>query len=394
MLYNRYCKYLFLIIALGLSFERRLGMKARIGISLIAVLVSLVLLFCSDKDGTSDPLSGDPANNNGTNGTTLDPTMGVGPTFIPTGESKTGTSGLEDGSAARLLLYGDPQYFWGDPGNGTNIPLVEINHAVSSQVVDMQITFNPGFVDNSYGTGSSVGWPEKRGHTFRDLYVSDHVEIKVLNGAGEVVFYGRLDLLSPDSTAPSGYASLGPWGGDGVLYEGDPKAILSFGTTLDDNMNYYGYHLYENSPATDSNYTTNPQYPNWQFYVSYHLTLDAAAFGPSGYGKCEMTSVHASPAKTPNQTINVTEGPAPTPGSSGDPFRFYNPPKVAPPDTSTVPPDTGSVPPDTGNVPPDTGNVPPDTGSVPPDTGTVPPDTGNVPPDTGSIPPDTGGGVD
>jgi len=129
----------------------------------------------------------------------------------------------------------------------------------------------------------------------------------------------------------------------------------------------------------------NPQYPYWQYYTTYRISFDPSIFGPSGYGKVEMTTVHASPSKDGLSTINVTEKPAPVPGSPQDPYRYLRTFPATPPDTSS--------PPDTSNVPPDTGNVPPDTGNVPPDTGT-PPDTGNVPPDTGNVPPDTGGGVD
>jgi hypothetical protein len=71
----------------------------------------------------------------------------------------------------------------------------------ADSVIDIEVALNPAFVDNTYGTGA-VGWSPRRGHTFRDLYVSDHVEVSFLNGAGDTVFYGRLDLLEPTTAVP------------------------------------------------------------------------------------------------------------------------------------------------------------------------------------------------
>ena len=50
-------------------------------------------------------------------------------------------------------------------------------------------------------------------------------------------------------------------------------------------------------------------------------------FGSSGYGDVQMTSVHASPAKTPVSTVTVTEKDPPS--DSDDPFthtHFDDPP--------------------------------------------------------------------
>lgn len=269
---------------------------------------------------------------------------------------ETGTSGLEDGSTDRLAFLGNEQYFWGDPGTGEEIPMVKIVTAVSEVAVDIALIFNPGFVDNTYGTGV-VGWNK---HTFESLVKSDHVELTVRNGDGETVFAGKIDMITASPDASSGYATLGPYGGDGTISEGTNEHILSFGTSMDDNLNYYGYELFENSPETDSLYTPNAEYPHWEYYAIYRISFDPALFGESGYGDVQMTSVHASPAKTPQETVIVTEGDPPT--DTDDPFTktpFDNPP--------TDPPDDGENPP---TDPPDDGENPPtdpiDGGELPP----------------------------
>ena len=104
-------------------------------------------------------------------------------------------------------------------------------------------------------------------------------------------------------------------------------------------INYYGYELFTNSPPTDSAYTPNPEYPNWEYYAVYRITLSADAFGASGYGDVGMTSVHASPSKTPLETVEVHEGLPPD--STDNPWEYYIPlPPVEPPDTTTPPVDT------------------------------------------------------
>ncbi|MGE5670726.1 MAG: carboxypeptidase-like regulatory domain-containing protein, partial [Fibrobacterota bacterium] len=145
----------------------------------------------------------------------------------PLDTAKGSTSGIDDGSVDRIQKWGVPQYFWG-PIGGVDQPIVRITHAVSADVIDIEVVFSPWFVDNTYGTGA-VGWSKSRGHTFRDLYVSDHVALSILNGAGQTVFNGKLDLLSVLSTAKTGYACLGPFGGDGVLTTGNATDIVSFG---------------------------------------------------------------------------------------------------------------------------------------------------------------------
>ncbi len=276
------------------------------------------------------------------------------------GSGGIGTAGQEDGSIDRLATWGKEQYFWGDPGSGKEIPLVKVVTAVSPDAVDIALIFNPGFVDNTYGNGR-IGWNK---HTFEQLVKSDHVEISVRNGDEQEVFFGKIDMISPSSKAPSGYASLGPLGGDGALVTGTEDDILSFGTSMDDNLNYYNYRLFTDSPETDSVYTPNPQYPHWEYYAIYRISFDPAVFGPSGFGDIQMTSVHASPAKTKEETVTVTEKDPPA--DTDDPFThtdFGKPPSDEPDrpgeDPPTDPPDISDDNPPTD--PPDTETPPTDT---------------------------------
>ena len=60
--------------------------------------------------------------------------------------------------------------------NGDPVPAATMEQVLEcvdgKDVVHLRLTFNPDFVDNTYGTGS-IGWPAKRGHRFKDLTGSD-----------------------------------------------------------------------------------------------------------------------------------------------------------------------------------------------------------------------------
>ena len=88
-------------------------------------------------------------------------------------------------------------------------------------------------------------------------------------------FSWTLDLVSQTSLVSSGYACLGPFGGDGVIYKGDPSMIISFGSSLDDNWNYYGYRDTVNSrlriPLTKS--TRNIRSFSTTQFTGLHLIL-------------------------------------------------------------------------------------------------------------------------
>jgi hypothetical protein len=124
---------------------------------------------------------------------------------------------------------------------------------------DVKATFvqSLAVVDNTYGTGSSTGYRggSGKGHTFKDLVNSDHAEFRFTNTAGVVVLDFYVDDLSAQSTAPSGYGTLGVLGGDGYMIKGSASNVLSCWTSAANNLNqspaYYGYKT--NSPVNDAN---------------------------------------------------------------------------------------------------------------------------------------------
>ena len=214
--------------------------------------------------------------------------------------------------------------FWGEDASDKQWPLVKIFHKENTrngiEVIDLTVVFNRNFVDNTYGM-NSIGWNPRRGHWFSDLYKSDHTELLLENGKGKDVYHAKIDLLSPDGNAPSGYASQGVTGGDGQVFIGKENDIVEYTTSLDDNLNLHGYHLLKDSPPTDANFTQNPDYPKWNFYVTYSISVKKEIFGTSGFGKAHMTYVHASPSKMPHsETIIVQHDKCPDhPDSPDDP---------------------------------------------------------------------------
>lgn len=180
--------------------------------------------------------------------------------------------------------------------------------------IHLRLTFDPGFVDNTYGTGS-IGWPRKRGHTMvKDLTKSDHAEITVRSSAGATSLRFKLDYISELASAPSGFGSLGVDGGDGAMLVGDAEWIVQWNTSLSRNLNERGYSAYTvDSPATDSRYTPNPKAPEWDYRVVYEAWIDVAAFGGAQFGDASISFVHASPAKSQDDTLQVEPGDCPPP---------------------------------------------------------------------------------
>lgn len=183
-----------------------------------------------------------------------------------------------------------------------------------TDTIHLRLTFDPGFVDNTFGAGS-IGWPRKRGHTFvKDLTKSDHAEITVRSSSGAPTLQFKLDYVSELASAPSGFGSLGVKGGDGAMLVGDAAWIVQWDTSISRNLNERGYGRYTvDSPVTDSNYTPNPQAPEWDYRVVYEAWIDVAAFGGAAFGGADISFVHASPAKAENDTLEVEPGDCPPP---------------------------------------------------------------------------------
>lgn len=242
--------------------------------------------------------------------------------------------------------------------------------------IHLRLTFNPDFVDNSYGE-TAIGWgsddaeeaeeppaapgkpgdkakpkkKKKNGHTFKDLVGSDHAEFQLFNKTGELVTQFKLDYIEPTDATESGYASAGVTGGDGKMIVGDAEWILGATSSLDRNLNGCGLGEYlVDSPATDDAYTPNPDAPAWDFRVVYEVWVAEEPFGEDGFGDALIEYVHASPSKVDGSTLIVVPGPCPPP------------PDLTPPDAGT-PPQTTTPPPSESTEPPEV--TPPDAGVSP-----------------------------
>jgi len=203
--------------------------------------------------------------------------------------------------------------------SGTENPDVtsRVTWTTTSAGTTIRVTFSKNFVDNTYGV-NSINWPGK-GHQFKQLVGSDHVILSLYDGSGEKKMEVKIDYISEDQSAASGYKTKGVSGGDGDMLMGDESDVLAVETSLSKNFNTYGYVLTQDSPATNENYDPNPQYPNWIFEVWYEVTVDPAAFGSSGFDHADMTHVHASPSKTGNNSEEVQPSPCPPPSPSPTP---------------------------------------------------------------------------
>ena len=175
-------------------------------------------------------------------------------------------------------------------------------------------------VDNTYGH-NTIGWgrhvaPSGKDHKFGDLKGSDKAQFTITDGAGDVVFDFTLDYISESSEASSGYASLGVSGKDGAVHTGSDPSLLAWGTSLDYNLNTLGHVLTEDSPATDSDYTENPDYLGWLFEVTYEVQVDGSIFGDNGFGGVTVPIVHDSPNKLgKNKVYPETNGEVPEPAT-------------------------------------------------------------------------------
>ncbi|MCU0664287.1 MAG: hypothetical protein MUC50_18410, partial [Myxococcota bacterium] len=228
------------------------------------------------------------------------------------------------------------------------------------QTVHVRLTFNPAFVDNSYGA-TAIGWGDK-GHQFKQLVGSDHAEIRLYDTAGVEKVSFKEDYISETNTTPSGYGTLGVTGGDGDMLVGVASVVVGAKTSLGLNMNDRGYAQYTvDSPATNAAYAPNPAAPLWDYRVVYEVWVLNNAFGTAGFGSAKMTYVHASPSKASDNTWEVVEGDCP------DDWK----------DTDT---DTGTG---TGNDT-DTGTTDTSTGTTDTSTGTTDTSTGTTDTSTGS----------
>ncbi len=99
---------------------------------------------------------------------------------------------------------------------------------------DILIAFDqfPAPNDNSYGT-NSIGWGNK-GHQFKDLTGSDKAGFQILRPNGTVAVSFNVDYITASTLnlPPSGYRSLGPFGGDGSIVSNSTPALVNNGTQI------------------------------------------------------------------------------------------------------------------------------------------------------------------
>jgi hypothetical protein len=178
-----------------------------------------------------------------------------------------------------------------------------------------RITFDPAFVDNTYGV-NAIGWIQK-GHTFKDLVGSDHAELSLFDGTSTMVSMFDIDYITANTASACAYGALGVTGGEGKMLVGDAKYVLASTSSLDRNLNGCGYcksaacggDCTVDSPLTDAKYTPNTGAPNWDYRVVYEVWMDAAAFAGKGFGGASISFVHASPSKASSNTVTVTPKP-------------------------------------------------------------------------------------
>lgn len=246
------------------------------------------------------------------------------------GPVPAGSMGPAPGAVATRECYFDADH--PDDPAATMEWIVE--SATEGELVHARLTFNPRFVDNTYGD-NAIGWgdaamapmpkpmgmpmpgkppamPKGKGHTFKDLVGSDHAEFTLTDATGAVKLKFKADYLSESASADAGYATLGVTGGEGKMLVGPASAVAAVSTSLDRNLNICGYGDYlVNSPETDANYTANPTAPNWDFRVVYDVWVQRDLFAASGFGRAAVEFVHASPSKAGKSTIEVVERDCP-----------------------------------------------------------------------------------
>ena len=185
---------------------------------------------------------------------------------------------------------------------------------------DVTVSFTQpvSLVDNSYGR-NAIGWgkdtaPSGKNHNFEDLVGSDKARFVFTDGRGEAVLDLTMDYIS--ERPGGGYASLGASGRDGEVAMGSASSLLAWGTSLDYNFNTLGFELTDDSPATDEDYTPNPQYAGWLFEVTYELRVAGDVFGQAGFGGVDIPIVHDSPNKIgKNKVYPEPGGEVPEPAS-------------------------------------------------------------------------------
>ncbi len=231
---------------------------------------------------------------------------------------------LIKGGEVKVIDAGATCFF----GEKSTVPSATVEHitevVAGEEYVHIRVIFDPNFVDTVYGQCSAqTGWSEKRGHTFKDLRGSDHVELMLYDCSDELSMHMKVDFIDDEAPTACGYATAGVLGGDGEMFVGDAEDVLAVGTSLDRNMNGCGYCNDVESPCpSDEFFAPSEDAPEWDFRMVYELWIDADAFGSSGFCRPDIEYVHASPAKVDNDTVLVEPDDCPPPPGDDCPVNF------------------------------------------------------------------------
>lgn len=178
------------------------------------------------------------------------------------------------------------------------VPAVMLESVVDTsrqlQVLHLRLTFNPNFVDHTWGE-NAVQWQLPR--SLDDLQDEAEVHLELLDGRGERTVDLKAKYLAEDDELPSGY-------GEGSLKtrshgKGAPKhSVLAATTSLLRNINACGLSDYgQHSPATDNNLSSSPHAPHWDYRVAYEWWVDTEVFRDRGFGGVRFKQVRFVPNK-------------------------------------------------------------------------------------------------
>ena len=191
---------------------------------------------------------------------------------------------------------------------------------------DVKATYKQdfGINDNTYGSGS-IGWPALQPHKFNDLVGSDKLEFTFYDRSGYVVMDCIIDTISPAAsvtvpgtgqviTYPAGYGTMGPFGAEGSIMAGNPNDIVTFSTSISEDLNNplnvpNRLPLMLNSPTAlvggNVVVDTIAAPGGWDHINSFTVVVKGSAFGTVGFGSVAIPSQHNSPNKLggPNNLV-------------------------------------------------------------------------------------------
>jgi hypothetical protein len=169
---------------------------------------------------------------------------------------------------------------------------------------DYKVTYCQSFdvSDNTWGSGQ-IGWSWMK-NTFHDKVANDRLEFRFLDRNNKVVLDFFADYISPGGSVsvpgtgraisfPSGYGAMGPFGGSGKMVWGNANNIVSFTSSLSDNLNApanvaYKARLVSDSPTNLSDGAVaidKAKAPGgWDANNSYTVVVKGSTFGSAGFG--------------------------------------------------------------------------------------------------------------